>query len=376
MIVVLADDLSGAAECAAVARAHGLTAEVQTEPDPAADADVVAVDTDTRSLPPAAAAVRVGAVAGAMLAARPVLVFKKTDSVLRGPVLAEVAAAGRAAGLSRAVLAPANPSRGRCVRGGRYFVAGVPLDQTPFARDPEYPARTACVRSLLSERSAGCVLDAVTVPDVSATADLDAAAAACGPDDLPAGGAEFFAALLRTRFGLAVTGADDPVPPAPGPVLWVRGSAFPSAEVECAAAVVTVGADWSWAAESARHALAAFGLVVLVPAVRRRDARAPAARLTTLAAAAAAVLRSARVDRLLLDGGATAGAVVRAAGWSRLGADACAGALVTLSDVRGRSPEVLVKPGSYPWPAGAVRPAVASSAGTAPAAGAVAELIR
>lgn len=365
MILVLADDLSGAAECAAVARAHGLSAEVQTEPDPSAEADVVAVDTDTRSLPPAAAAERVGAAAGAMLAARPALVFKKADSVLRGPVLAEVAAVCRAAGSARAVLAPANPGRGRCVRGGRYFVGGVPLDETPFARDPEYPARTACVRSLLSERSAGCALGAVTVPDVTAAADLDAAAAGCGAGDLPAGGAEFFAALLRARFALAAAAAADPVPPASGPVLWVRGSAFPSADVECAAAVVTVGADWSWAAGSARHALAAFGLVMLVPAARRHDARAPAARLATLAAAAAVVLRSARVDRLLLDGGATAGAVVRAAGWSRLAVGARAGVLVTLRDVRGRSPEVLVKPGSYPWPAGAVRHA-----------GAVAELIR
>ena len=41
MIVVIADDLSGATELAAVAHAHGLSAEVQTQFDPATNARVV-----------------------------------------------------------------------------------------------------------------------------------------------------------------------------------------------------------------------------------------------------------------------------------------------------------------------------------------------
>src|SRR5512141_1199713 len=101
MIVVLADDLSGAAELAGAALRHGLTAEVQTAFTPGSGADVVCVATDSRSLPAEAAARVVGAITGAIVRAKPDWIFKKCDSLLRGPVLAEARAAARAAGRSR-----------------------------------------------------------------------------------------------------------------------------------------------------------------------------------------------------------------------------------------------------------------------------------
>ena len=69
--------------------------------------------------------------------------FKKVDSVLRGPVAAEIEAALDGLGLDRAVLVPANPSRGRIIRDGAYFMDGVPLDETEFADDPMHPVRCA-----------------------------------------------------------------------------------------------------------------------------------------------------------------------------------------------------------------------------------------
>ena len=52
MILVITDDLSGAAELAGTAFAHGLTAEVQTEFQPRTEAQVICLDTDTRRLKP------------------------------------------------------------------------------------------------------------------------------------------------------------------------------------------------------------------------------------------------------------------------------------------------------------------------------------
>ena len=64
MLVVIADDLSGAAELAGAALRHGLAAgganRLRTPP---AKADVICVDTDSRSLPPGEAARVVRAVA-------------------------------------------------------------------------------------------------------------------------------------------------------------------------------------------------------------------------------------------------------------------------------------------------------------------------
>ena len=101
MIVVIADDLSGAAELAGAALRHGLSAEVQTAFFSGTDADVVCVDTDSRLLPPAEAALKVAAVARDIDTTRPAWIFTKCDSVLRGPVLAEAHAVAEAIGRQR-----------------------------------------------------------------------------------------------------------------------------------------------------------------------------------------------------------------------------------------------------------------------------------
>jgi len=148
-IIVIADDLSGAAELAGIAFAHGLSAEVQRQFEPSSDAQVIAVDTDTRTLSPAAAANRVRQVAEQVMASQPAWIFKKVDSVLRGNPRAEIEAVLQATGQRRALLIPANPSRGRVIAGGCYFIDGVPLDQTPFAYDPDHPRQAADVAALL-----------------------------------------------------------------------------------------------------------------------------------------------------------------------------------------------------------------------------------
>ncbi len=64
-------------------------------------------------------------------------------------------------------------------------------------------------------------------------------------------------------------------------------------------------------------------------------------------------MADAPIDRLLLEGGATAIAVIRALGWTRLRATALAESGVgVLRPAGATGPELLVKPGSYPWPAG------------------------
>ena len=90
MILVVADDLSGAAELAGIAFAHGLTAEVQTELQPRTEAQVICLDTDTRRLEPEAAAAGLRKLTRRLKAASPEFIFKKTDSALRGNIGAEL----------------------------------------------------------------------------------------------------------------------------------------------------------------------------------------------------------------------------------------------------------------------------------------------
>ena len=194
MIVVIADDLSGAAELAGAALNRGLTAEVQTTFTPATNADVVCVDADSRSLPDGEAARVVGEIAGAVANAKPEWIYKKCDSVLRGNVLAEVHAIMAATSHPRAVLISANPTRGRVIRDGEYFIHDQLLHTTAFASDPEHPRHTARVASLL-----GGDLNRVQTPDATSTDDLVHQARRLATDTLPVGGVEFFDAILATR---------------------------------------------------------------------------------------------------------------------------------------------------------------------------------
>lgn len=68
-----------------------------------------------------------------------VALYKKVDSTMRGHVGAEIEALLRSSGRYVALLAPAFPGNGRVVMDGRLLVEGVPVSQTPFARDPHSP---------------------------------------------------------------------------------------------------------------------------------------------------------------------------------------------------------------------------------------------
>ena len=127
-LLIIADDLSGAADCAIGFASMGMETVVTLDPlNDKADAQVIAADTDTRRLSPARAAERTVA-AFKVLHQPGQRLYKKIDSTLRGNWAAEVAALQPLAGL--AIVAPAFPATGRTLLGGRVFVNGQPLETT------------------------------------------------------------------------------------------------------------------------------------------------------------------------------------------------------------------------------------------------------
>jgi uncharacterized protein YgbK (DUF1537 family) len=134
--VIVADDLTGAADACVAFVLRGLsgavmfeaskTGEASSSPSPAsggapdAGPDVIAISTDSRALPPSLAAERTAAAVRRYVGAETPApwIFKKIDSTLRGPVGAEIDAAMTAAGASVAIVAPAFPAMGRIVDRG------------------------------------------------------------------------------------------------------------------------------------------------------------------------------------------------------------------------------------------------------------------
>ena len=150
-LLILADDLSGAADCGIVALAAGLEASVALDAAHAqARSPVLAIDLNSRNLCAAdAGTVHANAIRQHY---RPEdqLLYKKIDSTLRGNVVPEVAACVRTAAQRRlAIVAPAFPAAGRTTRGGRVYVHGKPLQETEVWRHSG-TARSTDLRALLA----------------------------------------------------------------------------------------------------------------------------------------------------------------------------------------------------------------------------------
>jgi D-threonate/D-erythronate kinase len=127
-VVIVADDLSGAADCAVAFMSTGLTACVLFgEADLNVDADVIAIDAGTRRMSADDSARETRRIFGALPTGP--LLYKKIDSMLRGHIGVEVAAALEARraidGRTTAVLAPAFPAMGRTTVNGIQLVRGV-----------------------------------------------------------------------------------------------------------------------------------------------------------------------------------------------------------------------------------------------------------
>ncbi|MFI8826651.1 four-carbon acid sugar kinase family protein [Streptomyces sp. NPDC053431] len=345
-VVVLADDLTSAADGAAPFRRSGHRAlvlfgpaDVPGEPAPPG---VTAVDLGTRLLGEPEAAARTRHAAEAY--AKADLLFKTVDSTLRGHVAAELRAALAGSGRRAAILAPAFPTEGRTTVGGVQYVRGVRVDASEFARDPAHPVRTADLAELLPEAvlvgpEPGRAADlprlvesgGVFVCSAATEADLDAVVAAVTrPEDVLWVGSPGLAAALARRHARHPA---DPLPELPvvRRPLAVVGSANPASRRQLAVLYEETGAREATTHPSSPSSSAPLAsspapspasspapapypnpaLTLHTPDERSAD---PTGLLDRLADAAGELIRERRADGLVLTGGETAAAVLGALG--------------------------------------------------------------
>ena len=379
MIGVIADDLTGAAELGAVGKRLGLKAEIVRDDPPSSLAELVCVDTDSRSCPNTEAATRAAAAAKLLREAGAKWIYKKVDSVLRGNVTAEVEAVMKELELNRALMLPANPSLGRVIRDGQYFVKGKLIHRTEFARDPEYPRRTAQVLRLLDAPQHFLLRLAkgeLVVPEntmlVGQTDSSDAVrewAKVRDESTLPVGGSEFFGALLAEELQCPTPPVTDEFQFGEDRQLFICGTASKAGQHLFRAArkarvpVFTLPQELMWGNEFSPGAHEAISqrvveafktdrrvvLGVGLPPVR--DVQAARRLSENLVDIAELVLRRAKIKYVFAEGGATSAELVRRMKWARLEVrHEWAPGVATLA-VKDENPLWLtIKPGSYSWP--------------------------
>lgn len=322
-LVVVADDLTGALDASAPFAARGLSTVValgsgDLEAALASGAAVVGLSTDSREIPPDAAR---QAVAECIAMVPPGLpIFKKIDSRLKGNIEAELDAIA----FRRALVIPAIPAFGRWMRNGRLDGFGVaqPID----------------IATRLGRHAASA-----TIPDIDEQDDLDLALANIA-HDLPVGARGLAEALAKR---LAPIAAAPALPPISEPVFCVIGSTDPITlrQVERLRAAMDVTYIAAPDGEAAANLLPLRGLTVLH--ATKGGGATPAAVAGRLGES---IVRLAPPGgaTLVLSGGATAQAVLRALG---IGILALAGeALPGLPIARAGGFTIITKSGGFGTP--------------------------
>jgi len=151
MLYIIADDLTGAADTGIQFAKRGLhTILLPFDMEAVCElreAQVVALNTDTRRMPPDEAYEKVKGTTSLLKCQHSI--YKKIDSTLRGNLGAEIEAVLDAAGIGFAILAPAFPACGRTTVDGVHLVNGQPLSQTEAASDPVNPVNESHIPTLI-----------------------------------------------------------------------------------------------------------------------------------------------------------------------------------------------------------------------------------
>ncbi len=236
--VVVADDLTGAADTGVLFGALGLPIyllpmqNLPPAPDWTSSACGISLYTDTRQLSAQAAAKRLKRVVPLLSELNPRRIYKKIDSCLRGNPGAEIDVLLDVLGFDAALVAPALPSQGRSTIGSVHLVHGIPLAKTELARDPVTPVTCSKVTDVLlrqsrypvgridvseysdpdrmqsalqRERRRGCRLIACDAANQIHLDQVAALVAASGGRLLPVGSAGLAASLVKQLRGRSMT---------------------------------------------------------------------------------------------------------------------------------------------------------------------------
>ena len=340
-MIVIADDITGAAEIAGIAFSKGQ--EVRLLCSSPINCDGVAVNGTTVI----ATDTRFGEGDGERL------LFKKTDSALRGHVVAELTALMESTGYQRAVYLPANPTKGRVIKNGLYYINKVPIHETAFSYDPEFPAKT----SVLKERFPDAEANGIIMPDAESMDDIRTIIGLYNDGKtLFAGAADLFSALLE------MTPNDTPHPSSiihhpssitPHPSSIILCGSTQSKPLDWDIPIAPMPRDiydgnedislWDTSAYKEKHSL-----ILTMPYTHRTGKAAAVHLRTMMARKTKELITYHRPDHLIIEGGATAWATLQTLGWSQFQiVNQIAPGVVQMRAENGTY--ITLKPGSYPW---------------------------
>lgn len=377
MIAVIADDLTGAAELAGIGLGYKLKTEVSTTVDPNCNADLLIIATDTRSLHEAEARQIMTALTQQLIALKPRFIFKKIDSALRGHIINEIEGQLAVSGLKRTLIIPGNPSHAKKVIDGVYYYKDEPIHLSNYAHDPTFPATTSNVKEMLRASDTVSVLKTgdelplkgIIIGEVFNEGDLDHWIRLADKDTLLAGASGLFHKLLRQLFPVQTT--NNGTPAIQGRRLFVFGSTFYQGKMTLNNGFLnTIGIHYIPAAiicdeDNDKQLMSFFASHVATSIILQNCAIIaidpdsissitidPVLLSYKIAAIVKLVIQYTSLNELLIEGGATAWAILNHLNFKKLSPVNQLSPGVTRMAIYGNNQlYVTLKPGSYEWPA-------------------------
>lgn len=157
-LLIISDDFTGALDTGVQLSAGGAATYVTLDSefnmsDFAQDIDVLVINTETRHSDQEQAYKKVFSITKRALNAGIPYIYKKTDSVLRGNIGAEIAAVLNASGYKQIHFIPAYPEMGRITKNGVHYADGVPIAESIFGNDPFDPVLYSDIPSIISSQT-------------------------------------------------------------------------------------------------------------------------------------------------------------------------------------------------------------------------------
>lgn len=376
MIAVIADDLTGAAEIGGIALRYNLTVEVVSALQYAKKADVIVVNANTRSLTEEQARAVIKSIFTDLQKLNPQLVFKKIDSVLRGHVLPEIEEQMLTSGKRKALILAASPALGRAIKKGHYYVEGKPIHETGFAQDPEYPAKSSSVKDLLRVTSSvfpvhvqhhESTLPAigVTVGELETFDDFNHWLKHTNHDVALAGSSAFFNALLAQRYTNLSANRKERLM-LKSPIIYVCGSKFDKSiqlvkqaqQQEVVSYMPTALAYdvknqatllKQWQQEIIQILQSKSKVIIAVNTLEQAQEAKPEDIKNLMAGVLEMVLQEVKVKEFIIEGGATASAILDKLKINRLLMVQEIAQGLTRSIAKDQKINITLKPGSYTW---------------------------
>lgn len=375
MIVVIADDLTGAAEIGGIGLRYGLKAEIVTHIPKSSSAELLIISTDTRSMPQKEALELTRDVSEAVCNINPSVIFKKVDSVMRGHIIPEIKVHLQVLEKSKALLVPANPGFGRKLTGGKYYVNEQLIHETPFIHDPEFPVKGPHPYEMLRVQENEIVVlkadnelpsSGIIVGETATNNDLATWIEKADQDILLAGGAGLFIALLDAMRLQKTAQPDDK--PLQEPALFVCGTTHDKSRSKIKnlkankgpvsympPQIISHGTNIDfeiWAneivglLEKNKKAIIAIDESLTAGSnISAADLREKKAVIVEM------VLQKIQIKELLIEGGSTAAAIINRLKLNSFFPVNEPGAGVIKMNVADSNLLLTLKPGSYDWPA-------------------------